>query len=398
MHGHLFPLVPVLEEFGRRGHEVMLRTIGSEVTMLHSLGLDAKPIAPELEALTVDDWRARSPIGAATKATRSFCERAEHDARDLRRAIEQERPDALIVDTLAWGALGTAEAWGGPWASFSPLPLLAPSRDVPPQGPGLRPARGHLGRARDRFLNLIFQTSFDLLVRGRLNAVRAALGQPSLDHAGDLFSRPPLLLQMTSEAFEYPRSDWPENVVLVGPCPWDPPAELPARLAEIDDPFVLVSTSSDFQNDGKLVRNALAALAGEKCHVVATMPAVRMNGLETPSNATVLPFAPHAPILARSVCAVTHGGMGVTQKALACGVPVCAVPFGRDQFDVARRVEVAGGGTRLPSWRLRPDRLRAKVRETIAQRPGAERIAASFAAIDGPRTAADAFEPIQARS
>ena len=30
--------------------------------------------------------------------------------------------------------------------------------------------------------------------------------------------------------------------------------------------------------------------------------------------------------------------MGITQKALAAGVPVCAVPFGRDQFEVARRV------------------------------------------------------------
>jgi hypothetical protein len=36
--------------------------------------------------------------------------------------------------------------------------------------------------------------------------------------------------------------------------------------------------------------------------------------------------------------------MGATQKALAHGVPVCAVPFGRDQLEVARRVEVAAAG------------------------------------------------------
>lgn len=60
-----------------------------------------------------------------------------------------------------------------------------------------------------------------------------------------------------------------------------------------------------------------------------------------PRNAHVLPFTPHAPILDRPVCAITHGGIGATQKALARGVPVCAVPFGRDQLEVARRVEVA---------------------------------------------------------
>ncbi len=221
---------------------------------------------------------------------------------------------------------------------------------------------------------------------------RARLGLQPLDHAHDLFLQPPLLLQMTSDAFEYPRSAWPVNVVMVGPCAWDPPAELPGSLAEVEEPFVLVSTSTDFQDDGRLVRVALEALADEPCHVVATMPSIRPRRLRIPPNASVVQFAPHTPILARASCAVTHGGMGATQKALAQGVPVCAVPFGRDQHDVARRVEVAGAGTRLPARRLRPHRLRAKVHEAMECRPGAERIAQSFAATGGPQAAADAFE------
>ena len=56
-----------------------------------------------------------------------------------------------------------------------------------------------------------------------------------------------------------------------------------------------------------------------------------------------------AAVLDRAVCVVCHAGMGITQKALAHGVPVVAVPFGRDQPEVARRVEVAGAGVRLPA-------------------------------------------------
>lgn len=41
------------------------------------------------------------------------------------------------------------------------------------------------------------------------------------------------------------------------------------------------------------------------------------------------------PLLERAACGVTYGGIGTTQKALACGVPVCAVPFGRDQLEIA---------------------------------------------------------------
>ena len=73
-------------------------------------------------------------------------------------------------------------------------------------------------------------------------------------------------------------------------------------------------------------------------------------------------------------------------------MPVCAVPFGRDQLEVARRVEVARAGTRLPARRLTPERLRDKVREAMACRDGAQRIASAFAAAGGPVAAADALE------
>ena len=114
--------------------------------------------------------------------------------------------------------------------------------------------------------------------------------------------------------------------------------------------------------------------------------------MSTTSNATVCRLVPHGPVLDRAVCAVTHGGMGATQKALAHGVPVCVVPFGRDQFEVARRVEVARCGTRLPSKKLSAERLREKVREAMTMTDGAKRVAAGFAATGGVARGADLFE------
>ena len=60
--------------------------------------------------------------------------------------------------------------------------------------------------------------------------------------------------------------------------------------------------------------------------------------------------------------------MGATQKALSEGVPVCAVPFGRDQRDVARRVELARAGVRLPSNKLTPAKLRDAVTRAMGMR------------------------------
>ncbi len=60
-----------------------------------------------------------------------------------------------------------------------------------------------------------------------------------------------------------------------------------------------------------------------------------------PANVRVERFVQHGPILARAAVAVTHGGMGATQKALSAGVPCVVVPFGRDQLEVAARVKHA---------------------------------------------------------
>lgn len=391
--GHLFPLTPILDQLRDRGHQVALRTLASEVGLMTDRGFSAAPIAPVIEQLELDDWRASGTRAALRRSVEVFATRARYDAPDLRRAIEEEHPDVLVIDIQSWGALAAAEAWGGPWAAFCPYPLPLPSRDAPPFGPGLPPAQGPLGRMRDRALRPLVFGMLERTVVGRLNGVRQELGLEAVN-AVTMFTRPPLLIYMTAEPFEYPRTDWPRNVRMVGPCAWDPPAEPPDWLDEVTRPLVLVSTSSEFQDDGRLARTALAALAGEEVEVVATLPAADLAGIDVPPNARVLPFVSHGALLERVACAITHGGMGVTQKAIARGVPVCAVPFGRDQLEVARRVEVSGAGTRLPASRLSPARLRIAVKKAIASRSGAERVAAAFADAGGPSAAADAVDQL----
>ncbi len=165
---------------------------------------------------------------------------------------------------------------------------------------------------------------------------------------------------------------------MIGLCAWDPPTDPPNWLALIDRPIVLVTTSSEFQDDGLLVETAITAFENENVHIVATLPSQDHSNFRTTSNATLVPFVPYGLILDRAVCAVTHGGMGATQKALAHGVPVCAVPFGRDQLEVARRVEMTKAGTRLPVKKLNPENLRSKVKEAMACVEGARRVASDI--------------------
>jgi MGT family glycosyltransferase len=391
--GHLYPIVPTLEELRRRGHEVAVRTLASEVGLLRSLGFTAAPIDPAIEQKEHADWQTRTSIGALQASLQVFFARARYDGPDLRRAIEAERPDVLLVDINTWGAMAAAESAGLAWATWCPYFLPTPSRDAPPFGLGLPPARGTLGRLRDRLLGPVVLGIYNRLAP-ELDAVRAELGTPPVGRIERAMLRAPLMLYMTAEPFEYPRSDWPGSVRLVGPGIWDPPADPPSWLDDLEKPLVLVTCSTEYQNDGKLIRTALEALAGEDVEVVATSGGVDPSSFSLPPNGRIVKFLPHSPVLKRAACVVCHGGMGITQKALASGVPVCVVPFGRDQFDVARHVEVADAGTRLPSRRLRPDRLRAAVREAMGKKGGARRIASAFDAAGGPRAASEALEKL----
>lgn len=392
--GHLYPVVPTMEELRGRGHQVAVRTLSAEIESLTGLGFSAAPVDAAIEAIELDDWRARTPFGATRRMMQRFAERAGHAVEDLQRAIEEERPEALFVDANSYGAAFAAEASGLPWAIYSITMPQIPSPDAPPFGPGLAPRNDRLGRFRDRVVRRIAFAPLERMARSYSKPLRVRLGLPLHRRIADGFLAAPLVVYYTAEPFEYPHASWPPNVRLVGPGLWDPPASPPDWLDAIDKPLVLVTTSTDFQDDGRLVGTALEALAHEDVFVVATTAALDPSHFDPPANARVERFVPHGPLVQRASCVVCHGGASITQKSLAAGVPVCAVPFGRDQLEVARRVEVAGAGTRLPGARLRPQRLRAAVREAMDKREGARRIAEAFRSAGGPPAAADALEEL----
>jgi hypothetical protein len=146
--------------------------------------------------------------------------------------------------------MAAAETTGMPWATWCTYFLPIPSPDAPPFGLGLPPAGGALGHLRDRLLSPVLFGIYNRQTP-ELDAVRTELGAPPVRRIERAMLRAPLMLYMTSEPFEYPRSDWPPSVCMVGPGIWDPPAKAPEWLEEISRPLVLVTCSTEFQNDGK---------------------------------------------------------------------------------------------------------------------------------------------------
>lgn len=392
--GHLYPLTPILAELARRGHRVKVWTLASELDAVREQGIEAAPIAPEIEALPVNDWEASKESEATANTFNRFLERAPFEIADVRGAIERERPDLLITDINAWGAPAAAEASGIPWAAFSPFFAWLPSPDAPMFGPGMRPLRGPLGRLRNAALWKLAEFDLDRKFLTRLNAVRAETGAAPLAGLTELWTRPPRLLYMTVPELDYPRRQWPSSFSFVGPCAWQPGVGPPPEPAESGRPLVLVTASSEYQGDEALIETALAALAGEDVEVIATTAGHDPARFDPPPNARAERFLPHEPILARAALTICHGGMGIVQKSLSAGVPLCVVGWGRDQLESGRRVEAAGAGLLIKRKQLSAARLRDAGRRARAMRPGAERMAAAIAASPGPERAAGELEAL----
>jgi MGT family glycosyltransferase len=391
--GHLFPFSALLSELSSRGHDIHLRTLSTGIELGRSLGFTADAIDPRIEALAHEDWKASNPRAALKMAVDMFCRRAAYEVPDFTAAIERTRPDALIVDINSWGAMSVADARDIPWVCFSPYTPPLHSDGVPPFGLGLAPLSGSLGRVRDAALRPIVMGMMERAVLPQGNRIRASAGARPVASADEFMRRAPLMLVASGKPFEYSQTDWGDAIQMIGPCMFEPAMDaVPDWLEAIDRPIVLVTTSSQKQADTKLVLTAMTALADAPVHVVATLPAGLPRDVRITPNATVLEFVPHGPVLDRAVCAITHGGMGATQKALARGVPVCVVPFGRDQFEVARRVEVARCGTRLPAKKLSVRRLSAAVRQAMTMTDGARRVATGFAATGGVARGAELVE------
>ncbi|MFG1930996.1 glycosyltransferase [Mycobacterium sp. NPDC048908] len=391
--GHLLPIGALLSELSDRGHRIHVRTLSTGVEQAERLGFSAAAIDPRIEDIHHDDYKATNSLAALKLSVAVFAKRAVHEVADLTDAVGQVGPDALLVDVNCWGALSAAEAGGVPWACLSPYTPPLRSRGVPPFGLGLKPLPGVLGELRDAAVRVTLLRTIEHAMLPSINAIRADVGLRPAASVDEFLRSAPQMFIASGKPFQYPHTEWGDTVHMIGPCVLELGLDAkPAWLDSIDQPIVLVTTSSEAQADADLITSAIAALADEPVHVVATAPAGLSEGLPESPNATVCRFVPHGLVLERAACAVTHGGMGATQKALARGVPVCVVPYGRDQFEVARRAEVARCGTRLPAKKLSVNRLLAKVQEAMTMTDGAKRVAAGSEATGGVARGADLFE------
>jgi MGT family glycosyltransferase len=390
-----------------RGHDVRVladRVLAPDVesTGAEHIPWDRAPQRPNLDptSVIIRDWDAKTPLEAFARARDgALVGPADRFCADVRAELRRRPADVVVANFFVFGAQIAAEAEGVPFAFLVSNILSFPGSNTPPLGPGLRPARGPLGRARDRALSRFMARLFDKGL-DRLNEVRRANGLEPRRSVLENFERADRLLLMTSRAFEYEQFTPPPNVRITGPrlddpawaAEWTPPAG--------DDPLVLVGMSSTFMDHEDVLQRAATALGELPVRgFVTTGPAIPAGAVDAPANVTVVERAPHSEVLRHASAVVTHAGHGTVIKSLAAGVPVVAMPLGRDQLDNAARVVHHGAGLKLKP-KASAEKIATAVRRVLEEpafAANAERLATAIASETAHDLAVQELEELAGR-
>jgi zeaxanthin glucosyltransferase len=416
---HLYPLATLATAWRDEGERVVVATgpatdavvrgFGYEREHLQ-LGRGSNPGVIRAEEQPPGEDDSLRGFFAATRegavAALAFQARARGDdllwnavgvAREVHDLVERVRPDAVLVDHLAFGArLGLVSAR----VPHADVVLGHPSAlAVGDEVYGYPPAWPHCIHPDPRALADLRALCVDVRdsFTAQWNAALAELdpdARPSPDafaETGDL-----LLLNYPGRLHEPERTALlPAHTFLGSAVREEPPdAEVEAWLARGGGPVVYVSLGSFLSARSDVlavVADALRDLDVRVALATGSTPTELLGSL--PPEWLVRAFLPQVRLLARCAVAVTHGGNNSVTEALTAGVPLLVLPLSTDQFAGAAAVEEGGVGLCLDPNAATPAGIRAAVENLLSPngiRDDATELGASLREVPGAQRAHEA--------
>ena len=369
--GDLPPLVAASLALRDRGHEIIFvgdasveRTLAPFHVAVEVLPKEVD-LGPRLGGVIQEAMQATGGdlATAGPMVQRGLTVWAHDVAKPLSQSIERHRPTVIVTSLFGVEAVD-ATCPSNPWAVVNSTFYIGPH---PP-----RPLEDDIGP-------------------------RAL---PLVKRYAELLEAPDLVLHATDQVFDYSFDRLPSRHHYVGPLGiWEPPRERPRYLDEPGDPWILVSISSQRQDDLALADATLQALADAPVRVLVTLgPEHDPSELSSPpANARVEKTVSHSAVLERAVLLVSHAGHGTVMKALWHGKPMVLIPWGRDQPGVAARAHALGVAEVVPREHATSETIRDAVTRSLASEEMSRNAAmhsARLRATDPPATAAGHLESL----
>jgi MGT family glycosyltransferase len=315
--GNLVSTLGIAARLAQRGHDV--RLLGHR-SIQHRFGDGGWTFRPFVHTAEFDST-VPTDVSAEQSALAELLFFNDSVARDVVDELERESADVVVADCMLLGALSAGQASGRPTVALFHTPV-APFR-AGPLVEMLAPAVP------------------------AINATRSALRLPAIDAVADIHDACTRCLAAMPREFE-PDISLPANIRYIGPVLDGPKPSVSTTRLDVEDgpePLVVVSLSTSYQDQGRVLQRLVSACGELPVRVVATTgPAVDPRSIEAPTNARVVRFASHDDLLPHASLVICHAGLGTVMNALTYGVPLLCVPMGRDQFFIADRVAQLDAG------------------------------------------------------
>ena len=395
IYAHTVNAVPFLDGLAEQGEEVH-RAVATPFLNMAGPGTiwDTGSVPP-----------FTPPTGRVSEASRRYAwllEDARERAGQVRRVVEEVRPDVVLTDSLGYAAVLTCEQLGVPWVSFGDGPLHYPDRFTPPFGAGLPFRTPAPWRWRNAVVQQVSRRVLMAPAQRRYRSLRAELGLgPGRAPVLEACLSPDLHLHCGVPELEYPREDLPAHVRFVGalrppvPAGWEEPSWW-GQLVEGRSGDVVLATQGTLRGDVQEVLaptlemlrrtgrpGVLATGAGDPSLLGGPGYVAGADG----SGVAVESFVPYERVLPHAGVLVTNGGWTGVLLALAHAVPVVQVGRTEEKADIGRRVEWAGAGLHLSDARGL-DGAVDRILSDPSFRAGARRVAGALARLDPGREGA----------
>lgn len=268
-------------------------------------------------------------------------------ARATLEVVDTVRPDAILVDHLAFSARLALHTRGIPYGDVvlghpSALPVGDEVYGYPAAWPAaFSPAGSELAelRALCEDVSARFAAQWNDAAR-ELDAAAPAVADAFALHGDTVLYNYPAELALGDGRALPPHR-------FLGWTPRDERSEVDDWIAE-GEPYVYVSFGSFLSVRGDVLARVAEALRREGIRAaIATGTTAPEELGPLPADWLVAPYLPQVRLLGSAAAAVTHGGNNSVTEAVGQAVPLLVLPFSTDQFAGAAAIERTGAGRAL---------------------------------------------------
>ncbi len=312
--GNLPPELSLLEALVARGHTAYAIGHDSLREALESRGAECLPLRGALPY----DSKVPMPPEQEMPFVLEHVWFGEVFGAALLEAVEQVRPDVLLVDSSLAPALVAARSTGLPTVALCHFPY--------------RLILGAFSPVLESFLP-------------KTNEYATRLGLDPFPSHRALIETTPLVLVSSYRPFDGAATD-SRSVMHVGPCRGAGHGAEPWKRRSSDRPLVVVGMSTSHQHQVPVLQRLCDALGTLEVEaLVTTGPAIAPETLAPAANTTVARLVSHDAVLPQADLLVTHAGHGTVMAGVTYGTPMLCMPMGRDQPFIAERVAELGLGS-----------------------------------------------------